>query len=52
VGYTGGSGVVMIRYLASQGAASSISAGLTYTTGTTGVYRFYRFTAGTGTITF
>jgi hypothetical protein len=42
----------MIRYLASQGLASSVSAGLTYTTGTTGVYRFYRFTAGTGTITF
>jgi hypothetical protein len=43
---------VIIRYLSSFGVASAVSAGLTYTTGTTGEYRFYRFTAGTGTITF
>ena len=51
-GKNGGSGIVIIRYLASEGLASSVSAGLTYTTGTTGSFRYYQFTAGTGTITF
>lgn len=51
-GKPGGSGIVIIRYLASEGLASSVSAGLTYTTGITGSFRYYQFTAGTGTITF
>jgi len=50
----GGSGVVVIAYPISNSAISSISAGLTYTVDTTtrSGYRVYRFTAGTGTITF
>jgi hypothetical protein len=31
---------------------SSIGAGLTYSTSTYGSYRYYQFTAGTGTVTF
>jgi hypothetical protein len=50
----GGSGVVVIAYPVSNLPISSISAGLTYTYDTTtrAGYRVYRFTAGTGTITF
>ena len=51
---TGGSGVVVIAYPVSNNEISSISAGLTYTydTATRAGYRVYRFTAGSGTITF
>jgi len=50
----GGSGVVIIAYPIGNLPISSISAGLTYTldTSTRSGYRVYRFTAGTGTITF
>lgn len=50
----GGSGVVVIAYPISNLPISSISAGLTYTldTSTRPGYRVYRFTAGSGTITF
>ena len=51
-GKNGGSGIVIIRYLLGEGLAASVSAGLTYTTATTGIYRYYQFTSGTGTITF
>jgi hypothetical protein len=51
-GGAGGSGVVILAYPLSQPALSSIGAGLTYTVNTTARagYRVYRFTAGTGTI--
>jgi len=50
----GGSGVVIIAYPLTGAPIQSISAGLTYTvdTSTRSGYRVYRFTAGTGTITF
>ncbi len=50
----GGSGVVVIAYPITVNAITTISAGLTYTVDTTtrAGYRVYRFTAGTGTITF
>jgi hypothetical protein len=52
VGGSGGSGVVILAYLSSLPALSSIAGGLTYTVDTAGRsgYRVYRFTAGTGTI--
>jgi hypothetical protein len=50
----GGSGVVVIAYPISNNPITTISAGLTYTVDTTtrSGYRVYRFTAGSGTITF
>jgi hypothetical protein len=51
-GGSGGSGVVVIAYPNSYPALSNISAGLTYDQPTRSGYRVYRFTAGTGTITF
>ena len=50
-GGTGGSGVVIIAYESSFSNIASISAGLTYTyIASRAGYRVYRFTAGTGTI--
>jgi hypothetical protein len=51
-GAAGGSGVVIIAYPSSSAGLVSIGAGLTYTvdTSTRSGYRVYRFTAGTGTI--
>lgn len=51
-GSNGGSGVVIIAYPDNLPALTSVSAGLTYDTPTRTGYRVYRFTAGTGTITF
>ena len=51
-GGSGGSGVVIIAYPASQPALTTISAGLTYDQPTRAGYRVYRFTQGTGNITF
>ena len=53
-GGNGGSGIVVIAYPDTFTAAASISGGLTYTvdTATRAGFRVYRFTAGTGTITF
>lgn len=48
----GGSGFVALRYVDSEAAITSISGGLTYSTTTSGGYRIYSFTGGTGTITF
>jgi hypothetical protein len=48
----GGSGFVALRYVDSEAAITSISGGLTYTTTTSGGFRIYSFTGGTGTITF
>jgi len=50
-GGNGGSGVVIIAYPNSE-AALTISQGLTYDQPTRAGYRVYRFTAGSGTITF
>ena len=50
-GSAGGSGIVIIRYSDTFAALTSVSGGLTYTTATSGGYRRYTFTAGTGTIT-
>lgn len=51
-GWNGGSGIVVIAYPNTYPAISSISGGLTYTQPTRAGYRVYRFSAGTGTITF
>lgn len=50
-GGNGGSGVVILRYPDSYPALTTIAAGLTYTTATTGGYKVYTFTAGTGMVT-
>jgi hypothetical protein len=50
-GGNGGSGVVVLAYPDTQ-AALTIPGTLTYDTPTRSGYRVYRFTAGTGTITF
>jgi len=50
-GGTGGSGVVIIAYPNTSPALQSISAGLVYDQPTRTGYRVYRFTSGTGTIT-
>lgn len=51
-GGNGGAGVVILAYPNSIPAPASIGAGLTYDTPTRSGYRVYRFTAGTGTVTF
>ena len=51
-GGNGGSGVVIIAYPNTYAALTSIGAGLTYDQPTRSGYRVYRFTAGTGTVTF
>jgi len=49
----GGSGIVVIRFLtATAGLTPTIDAGLTYNTATTGSYTYYRFTSGTGPVSF
>jgi hypothetical protein len=48
--YKGGDGVVVIAYPDTYPAPTSISGGLTYDQPTRSGYRVYRFTAGTGTI--
>jgi hypothetical protein len=50
-GANGGSGVVVIAFPDSFGVPT-ISAGLVYDQPTRSGYRVYRFTSGTGTITF
>jgi hypothetical protein len=47
----GGSGVVIMRFKSGYNSLTTIGAGLTYTLTTTGGYKIYRFTAGTGTVT-
>jgi hypothetical protein len=51
---TGGKGVVILAYSSTIPAISNIPAGLTYTvdTSTRSGYRVYKFTSGSGTITF
>ena len=51
-GAAGGSGYVVVVYPSSKKAAS-VSAGLTYTVDTSSRsgYRIYKFTGGTGTVT-
>jgi hypothetical protein len=51
-GAAGGSGVVIIAYPNTKPALSNIPGTLTYDQPTRSGYRVYRFTAGTGTITF
>ena len=51
-GGAGGSGIIVIAYPNTLPAITSISGGLTYNQPTRSGYRVYRFTAGTGTITF
>jgi hypothetical protein len=51
-GYAGGSGVVIIAYPETFSPISSIPGTLTYTQPSRAGYRVYRFTSGTGTITF
>lgn len=47
----GGSGVVIVRYPSTEPNLSSIGGGLTYSWASSGGYKAYTFTAGTGTIT-
>ena len=49
---TGGSGVLIIAYPDSKPAIATIPGTLTYTEPTRAGYRVYRFTSGSGTITF
>ena len=51
-GAAGGSGVVVLAYPNTFPAPTAISNGLTYDTPTRSGYRVYRFTAGSGTVTF
>lgn len=51
-GGNGGSGVVIIAYPNTVGAITTIPGTLTYDQPTRSGYRVYRFTAGSGTITF
>lgn len=51
-GYSGGSGVVIIAYPDTFSPISSIPGTLTYDQPTRSGYRVYRFTGGTGTVTF
>ena len=50
-GYTGGSGIVVLRY-ATADATISVGAGLTSSSTTSGSDTIVTFTAGTGTVTF
>jgi hypothetical protein len=50
-GGNGGSGAVIIRYADTAPPLTTVTSGLTYTTVVTGGYRYYAFTAGTGTVT-
>ena len=50
-GGNGGSGIVIIRFSDTQADLTTIAAGLTYTKYTTGGYKYYKFTAGTGSVT-
>jgi hypothetical protein len=52
VGGNGGSGIVVIAYPDTYPAITTIPGTLTYDQPTRAGYRVYRFTAGTGTITF
>jgi hypothetical protein len=51
-GAAGGSGIVVIAYPDTFAAPKSIDAGLSYDQPSRSGYRVYRFTAGTGIITF
>ena len=51
-GSNGGSGVVVISYPDTLPAPANISVGLTYDQPARSGYRVYRFTAGSGTVTF
>ena len=50
-GGQGGSGIVVIRYSDTIPDIASIGVGLTYTKYVTGGYKYYKFTAGTGSVT-
>jgi hypothetical protein len=43
--------VVIIRYPDTNADLTSVGAGLSYTLTTTGGYKIYKFTAGTGSVT-
>lgn len=51
-GGSGGSGVVVMRYADNFDDPFSIGGGLTYTKTTSGGFKIFTFTAGTGTVTF
>lgn len=50
-GANGGSGVIIMRYADNFADLTAIAAGLSYTKYTSGGYKWYKFTAGTGTVT-
>ena len=50
-GGNGGSGIVIIRYADTFADLATIDVGLTYSVSTSGGYKIYQFTAGTGTVT-
>jgi hypothetical protein len=47
----GGSGIVVLRYPDTALDLTTIGGTLVYTKTTTGGYKIYQFTAGTGTVT-
>ena len=49
-GGSGGSGVVIMKFDSSK--TPTVSGGLTYSSTTSGSYKIYTFTAGTGTVSF
>jgi hypothetical protein len=51
-GINGGSGIVIIRYPTQFPTLSSIGNGLSYNYAVSGGFRYYAFTAGTGTVKF
>ena len=50
-GGNGGSVIVIIRYPDTFANLTTIGGGLTYSLSTTGGFKIYSFTAGTGTVT-
>jgi hypothetical protein len=50
-GGNGGSGIIIFKYADSSPDLTAIAAGLTFTRYQTGGFKYYKFTAGTGTVT-
>jgi hypothetical protein len=50
-GGNGGSGIVILRFADTFADLTTIPGALTYTKYTTGGYKYYKFTAGTGSVT-
>lgn len=51
LGMAGGSGVILVRYPDTFADLTSVGAGLTFAKVTSGGFKYYKFTQGTGTVT-